>query len=156
MKLALRMYFLVLYSLSPMQKGIQAGHASVQYAYNYGRTKLFTEFATEHKTWIILNGGTSRDVTKALENGEEAGTLNLIAYELGKRNMQFSIFREPDLNYALTAICFIADERVWNKELVPDFDNEFDEGTYYKFVKRIGGEKNAFLREIIRDKQLAV
>ena len=35
-----------------------------------------------------------------------------------------SLFSEPDLNFALTAVCFIADERVFNYEDYPEDDPE--------------------------------
>ena len=114
--LELRMYFFVPYNLSSIQKGIQAGHAALEYALRYGRTELFKTFMRDYKTWIILNGGTTRDVGISMENGIEAGTLNQIRLGLESNNIFHSFFREPDLNYALTAVCFIADERVWNFE----------------------------------------
>lgn len=35
-----RMYFLVMYNLSPMQQGIQALHAAVEYGLTYGDNLL--------------------------------------------------------------------------------------------------------------------
>jgi hypothetical protein len=57
--LKLRMYFFVPNNISDIQKSIQAGHAALEYAYHYGDTKLFDDFITKHKTWVILNGGTT-------------------------------------------------------------------------------------------------
>ena len=149
--LELRMYFFVPYNLSSIQKGIQAGHAALEYALRYGRTELFKTFMRDYKTWIILNGGTTRDVGISMENGIEAGTLNQIRLGLESNNIFHSFFREPDLNYALTAVCFIADERVWNFEKYPD-DLEQDDNFWISYL---GGEKNAYLRNLIRGKHLA-
>ena len=61
-KLEYRMYGLVPYNISPIQQGIQFGHAVVEYMLNfpvdlrvYKDTKKWAE---EDKTFIILNGGT--------------------------------------------------------------------------------------------------
>jgi len=108
--------------------------------------------------------------------------LNQIGDSLLHNDIEFSYFKEPDLNNALTAVCFIGDERIWNYEHYPDFLNWvlknylYDEpahrvlelrmmGTleltwmfpayYEEWVGVIGGEKNVFLRELIKDKRLA-
>ena len=60
-KLEKRMYFLVLYNISPIQQAIQAGHAQNEYALKYWKDKEFQDWAKRCKTWIILNGGTSND-----------------------------------------------------------------------------------------------
>jgi len=165
-KLELRMYFFVLYSLSGIQKGIQAGHSALEYADKYKHTSTYKEFIKNHKTWILLNGGTSRDGCLAgdyASNAVEDGTLNDIDSALYNMAIPHVSFREPDLNFALTAVCFICDERVFNKKKYPDYDSELW-GTqdslvkprfYEAWVELIGGENNAFLRELLRNKTLA-
>jgi hypothetical protein len=82
------------------------------------------------------------------------------------------------LNHALTALCFIADERVFDRELYPDYVNyieinysippeeciklrmtpqeELEKSPYYKeWVRLLGGVKNVFLRDLIKNKKLA-
>ena len=117
-----RMYFFVPYNISPIQQGIQAGHAALKYAHEFGDTPMFEDFVVNWQTWMILNGGTtnSRLVEK---EGEPPffGSLNNIHAELSQNNIPYSTFREPDLQDALTAVCFIADERVFNYEDYPDF-----------------------------------
>ena len=103
--LSLRMYFFVLYSLSPIQKGIQAGHAALEYAKKYQSSNIYTEFINKHKTWVILDGGTTND------SYEYVGSLNKIQKLLTANMVDHAYFREPDLNNSLTAVCFIADER---------------------------------------------
>lgn len=185
--LELRMYFFVPYNLSPIQQAIQAGHAALEYAHRYGKRKIFIDFIDNWKTWIILNGGTT-NTTRDFE-GISQGSLNQIGDELLKNKIDFSYFEEPDLNDALTALCFIVDERVFNYEDYPDFINwlidikmyehakddaiknnpelwvklrlypdlqqEMFPDYYKEWIEFLGGEKNVFLREIIRNKKLA-
>lgn len=177
--LELRMYFFVPYNISPIQKAIQAGHASLEYARIYGDQEQFKEFVDNWKTWIILNGGTTNE--RRDFNGIAQGTLNQIGDELHENGITFSYFQEPDLNNALTALCFIADERVFNRKEYPNFvdfviekrfvvDIEAQErhkklsaselkGLYHEehkeWVRLLGGVKNEFLRELIDGKKLA-
>lgn len=170
-----RMYFFVPYNISEIQKGIQAGHAALEYASHHGYSFEYKEFIKNDKTWIILNGGTTRNGNWGTELG--LGTLNEFAKGLLENNIRYSVFSEPDLNFALTAVCFLADERVWDFETYPDFEKalweeslaislgynrsrEFLIQTYPEAYQTwvtdiIGGEKNAFLREMIRNKKLA-
>ena len=124
-----RMYFLVPYNISPIQQAIQAGHAALEYARKYSDDEDFIDFADNHKTWIILNGGTTND-TQIPETGYYKGSMDNYFGELcswmvehPKDIIKFSYFYEPDLNDALTAICLIVDERVFNREDYPDFDS---------------------------------
>ena len=117
-----RAYFFVPYNISEIQKTIQAGHAFGRYILKYGKDNpdhIIWDFLTSHETWIVLNGGTTNEDRDF--DGIVAGTLNQIADDLLKNNIEFSYFHEPDLNHALTAVCFITDERVFNRELYPDF-----------------------------------
>jgi len=170
-----RMYFFVPYNISEIQKGIQAGHAALEYSYKYGQTNEFKSFIEKDKTWIILNGGTTR-----YSMSGDTGTLNNIGTSLVLNGVPCSEFAEIDLNFALTAVCFLADERVWDKEVYPDFedfnpvknimnmykgtvtDSSFNVNLRGKLIKEyrewiniIGGEKNEFLRELLKGKHLA-
>lgn len=158
----LRMYFFVLYSLSGIQKGIQASHCALEYAHKYGHSSKYKEFFEKHKTMILLNGGTSRDAFLAKEYDspiEESGSLNVIKESLYQMAVPHAYFREPDLNYAVTAVCVICDERVYNKIEYPDFyfvgEDEARNEAYDEWVESIGGDRNAFLRELLRNKSLA-
>ena len=180
--LELRMYFMVPYNISPIQQAIQAGHAALEYAAKYGNTYLFKEFVKNHKTWIVLNGGTTN--SNRDETGEYLGSLDQISGSLITNNIKFSYFKEPDLNNALTAVCFIADERVFNYKDYPgimEFAKErmpkilwletFKNGPwtlesirtinteiydiYIDWQESLGGIKNVFLRELISNKKLA-
>jgi hypothetical protein len=157
--LELRMYFFTIYQLTGIQKGIQCGHVALEYAYVFGEEEQYIDFIENWKTWVILNGGTTSD---AIEVESYRGSLNQIAMELEDNGIDHATFREPDLNDSLTALCFIADERVFNRVKYPDFepsfddDPETDEIEYEHWVEEvIGGKKNLFLRNLISGKRLA-
>lgn len=194
-----RMYSLVIYNVSDIQKAIQFSHALQEYNnnlnkyYNYGDNvyyfinkpkdvdkldilkKEFIKWSTVDKTVILLNGGpTNWDI----ESKGMREHFNL----LKEKNIPFSYFEEPDLNNALTAICFLVDERVYDKKKYPDF-NDFDicdkiekelkwkhilkthkfvedyNELFHKYrnewIESVGGESNVFLREFLKDKRLA-
>ena len=103
-KEGLRLYFFVMYNLSGIQKGIQAGHAAVEYGLKYGKTKIYKEFAKHHKTFILLAGGGSEDML----NREK---------ELKDWGVDFASFNEPDLNNSISAIAFIVPEEIYGKDL---------------------------------------
>ena len=196
--LELRMYFFVPYNISPIQQAIQAGHAALEYAHLNGGTPLFKDFVKNWKTWIVLNGGTTNNKMSDVVENEFAGTLNQLKSDIIRFNFQYrndddfvpieyADFYEPDLNDALTAVCFICDERVFNYKDYPDFVDwilnvkmypeardatpaenivllkmQSDEALqeqfpeyYIEWVTFMGGEKNIFLRDLIRGKKLA-
>lgn len=118
----LRMYFLVMYNLSGIQQGIQAGHAAIEYQVKYmmpnDRGLIATAnrlWATDHKTFMVLNGGTSN------QSAEQPGTMEQHLKWLNERDVPCAAFNEPDLNGALSAIAFILDGRVFDRALYPDF-----------------------------------
>jgi hypothetical protein len=186
-KLEKRFYFFVPYNLSPIQQAIQAGHAALEYAHKYKDDEDYIDFIENWKTWIILNGGTTNDNRDFA--GVSQGSLNQIADQLSlgdgiSGGIKMAYFREPDLQNALTAVCFIADERVFNYEDYPNFPQwilqqeivDEDEkmnsfisvehtkkedllklfpGMYPQWVREMGGEENIFLRELLKDKKLA-
>lgn len=97
-----RMYCLVLKQLSSIDKGIQCAHACTEYTNLYQDTDEFQEFIKESKTLIMLNGGNYNDmmgIKKILEG----------------RNINYSIFYEEDLNNLITSICFLAEDKIWDK-----------------------------------------
>jgi|AntAceMinimDraft_10_1070366.scaffolds.fasta_scaffold08558_11 hypothetical protein len=191
-KLELRMYFFVPYQLTGIQQAIQSGHAALEYAHKYKNDKQFIDFIDNWKTWIILNGGTTNSklrpgiISPRKEEDPYQGTLDNLYAKLIDWNMNHkkdlishSVFSEPDLNDALTAICFICDERVFNYEDYPDIGNytypEFKNADlslkllmmskeeqkekflheYNKWEKFMGGKKNVFLRNLLKGKKLA-
>lgn len=122
-KLEKRMYFLVMYNLSPIQQGIQAGHASDEYKLKYGKDAEYLDFLKNWKTWIVLNGGTSNDGITGKYQNRYFGSMELHYKELMKNKIKCAKFHEPDLNNSLSAIAFLVDERVFNREDYPDLIN---------------------------------
>ena len=172
MYLEYRMYGIVPYNLSPIQQGIQFGHAVVEYGQNVRNLQpheaIYNKWAAKDKTFIILNGGTTNI------NPEKLGTLNQNLAALCFNGVLTSEFYEPDLGDQLTAVVFLVDERVFNRTLYPDFQEEKlpygvrkpskkaeteleerNEANYQKWVEKIGGVKNAFLREFLKPLRLA-
>ena len=149
----LRMYGMVPYNLSPIQQGIQFGHAVVEYGQLVSKNKingdLYNEWADKHKTFIILNGGTTNN------NVEKIGTLNQHFETLKKMGVTVVPFHEPDLGDQLTAIVFIVDERVFNKKLYPDLLSEENTKNEDEWFENIGGTKNAILRDFLSGFKLA-
>ena len=176
--LELRMYFLVPYNISPIQQAIQAGHAALKYALEYGKDNPnhpVWDFIENHETWIILNGGTTNN-TFEIGTGIPLGTLNKCVHDIAEYNASaspkleigYSVFQEPDLNDALTAICLIVDERVFNREDYPDFKDwlwdkglgkvEYDDPRYKTFANKYASEVGkdiAFLKNLLNTKKLA-
>lgn len=200
-KLELRMYGLVPYNISEIQKGIQFGHAVVEYGQKmkyYGvhqqlSGEQYDDWANNWKTFIILNGGTSNHSQNRYHQFEDefVGTMESNLLSLKDAGITTAEFYEPDLNDMLSAIVFVVDERVFNKKDYPEFEdwvienyggllkvdpenhntigktqkqlaqmikeseNPRDRKVYNKWVDLIGGEKNAFLRDFLKNFRLA-
>jgi hypothetical protein len=195
-KLELRMYGLVPYNISPIQIGIQFGHAVVEYGqkmkiigllnnehlggHNQSLNTQYNDWADNWKTFIILNGGTTNN--KISSNGIPFGSMNNHLQTLRDNDIFCGYFYEPDLGDQLTSIVFIVDERVFNKKDYPDFSdwlmdskyadlirselgsnvytiveyiknstNKQDQKAYREWVNLVGGEKNVFLRDFLKN-----
>ncbi len=107
-KLEKRMYGLCLYSISPIQAGIQFLHSTVEYANLYFNNSEYQDWAHNWKTVILLNGGTSITLEKYVEI-------------LKSEDIQYADFHEPDLNNSITAISFLLDSESFDKENEPLF-----------------------------------
>lgn len=171
--LELRMYGLVPYNLSPIQQGIQFNHANDEYRLNYRDDEEYLNFLLQWKTNILLNGGTSNEghlVKHGFKEEMYVGSMQQHLEDLLTNGVKVATFYEPDLNSMLTAICFLVDERVFNKKLYPDYkslpfegetDQELVEWSVVdakrraKWVESIGGPKNEFIREFLRGKKFA-
>ena len=152
-----RMYSIILYNLSPIQQGIQSAHALIEYAQTRFHSPEYQRWATTDKTLIILNGGSSVTLADHMMYLSQCG-------------IDFEVFREPDLYNGITAFCFLADERVWDREkypdrlpdigydlpgggrIVPAIHRVFD---VEAFKEQIGGEKNFLLKEFLSKFRLA-
>ena len=122
-KLELRMYGFVPYNISEIQKGIQFGHALVEYGLENFNTTEYLDWAKYWKTFIILNGGTSNHSTNRYHETEEeyVGSMETILETLKENDVKVGTFFEPDLNDMLSAVVFIIDERVFNRKVFLDF-----------------------------------
>jgi hypothetical protein len=155
------MYGFVPYNLSPIQQGIQFGHAVVEYGLEFFVTQAYQEWAGRDKTFIILNGGTTND------NNMRLGTLQKNYYELTDRGIQVAEFHEPDLGDQMTAVVFLVDDRVFDRETWPNYDGPYyadmktpEATSYYEWkMKFADTEKEAeqivFLREFLSKFKLA-
>jgi hypothetical protein len=144
----------------------------------------YNDWADNWKTFIILNGGTTNHKT-SLEDGLPFGSLNNHLLALMNNGIDFAQFNEPDLGDQLTAVVFIVDERVFNRKKYPDFEDwvienygelirsdhyttsymlaqriknsesKSDQKVYQSWIKFIGGEKNVFLRDFLKNFKLA-
>jgi hypothetical protein len=157
-RLELRMYGLVPYNISPIQQGIQFGHAVVEYGRNCDGVKnmeaLYKNWADNWKTFIILNGGTT-NTNMSTDDGLPFGSMNRHLMTLLDLGVPHATFYEPDLGDQLTAIVFIIDERIFNKTKYPEpqpfaTNNEID-----LFIQAIGGETNYKIRTFINQFRLA-
>lgn len=189
-KLELRMYGLVPYNISEIQKAIQFGHAVVEYGLEHFHEDRYLDWAKYWKTFIILNGGTSNHSMNRYHHSEEEfqGSMETSLATLMSEGIDIATFYEPDLNDMLSAIVFIVDERVFNKKLYPDFgdwimenhysylsdnminsnkiermrlEGHFERGTererklYCEWMDLVGGKKNVFLRDYLKNFRLA-
>ena len=139
------MYGLVPYNISPIQQGIQFGHAVVEYSIGrYGSHDDYEHWAKEDKTFIILDGGTTND------NEERLGSLNKSVRRLEDICIPYATFNEPDLGDQLTAVVFLVDDRVWDKDKYPEYDlnialEGIGEITHYK---NLFGEDATWVLEV--------
>jgi hypothetical protein len=141
MKRTYRMYGLVPYNISPIQQGIQYGHAVVEYANSYFHNTEYEIWANRDKTFIILNGGTTNN--KLDEAGIPAGTLNQHEKMLEYHGVRIASFSEPDLGDQLTAVVFIVDDRVFDKENWPDYRMPALEALAYEEMLTKGADSSA-------------
>jgi hypothetical protein len=122
-ELELRMYGFVPYNISEIQKGIQFGHAVVEYGIENFTSGQYLDWAKYWKTFIILNGGTSNHSMNRYHHDENEyqGSMEDILEVLMLNEVKLATFYEPDLNDMLSAIVFIIDERVFNRKVYLDF-----------------------------------
>ena len=101
-------YVFVMYNLSGIQKGIQATHAVAELSLT--GSKAYEDWAKNHKTLILLNGGTSTSPEQAEKFGWEQGSMENILDTLKAIRIEHAPFYEPDLNFALSAIAMVVED----------------------------------------------
>lgn len=110
----MRAYFFVNSYISDIQRGIQPLHCIVDLIYKYRldssiKPKVIDDWATNHKTVIVLNGGNS------------ASLQDLHFFFMSKENpFPFAKFHEDEqsLNGALTSVGIILPERIYDSSRV--------------------------------------
>lgn len=145
------MIIFVPYQLSGIQKGIQAGHTALEYSNTYNHSIRYKQFIEKNKTWIVLNGGTTNnsmdspgDMQNLLNNIKEWNDLNK---SCEKGLIDFEVFYEPDLNGALSGVCFLVPLWLWENR-GNDYIN-FSE----LYSESVG--KYNFIKDLIRDASFA-
>ena len=153
--------------------------------HNQSLNTQYNDWADNWKTFIILNGGNSNHSINRYHQTDEpfVGSMESNLVLLEQNNVEINTFYEPDLNDMLSAIVFIVDERVFNKKKYPDLEDwvienygdliigdgkeypitrrikesnsKEDQKVYQSWVKIIGGEKNVFLRDFLKNFRLA-
>lgn len=149
---------------------------------------IYNDWADNHKTVILLNGGTSNHSINRYHDGDFTGSMETHLAALEEIEIPTAAFYEPDLNDLLSAIVFIVDERVFNKKAYPDFgdwimenhysyladnlmtsgrierlrlEGHFDRASgkerqiFEEWSDLIGGRKNIFLRDYLKNFRLA-
>jgi hypothetical protein len=156
-----RMMGLVAYQLSEIQKGIQFGHAVVEYGLEFSETPEYQTWARRDKTFIILNGGTTNNTAFI------KGTLNNHYFTLTDRCICVGEFHEPDLGDQLTAVVFLVDDRVYDKVAWPDYNGPYYpnditplESAYYEWKMKfaeteVEADKIVFMRDFLKQFRLA-
>ena len=142
--------------VSGIHTGIQAGHAAEEMWVYYTDLVLMAdqrtpitvraqaalghlrEFGRNHKTWILLNGGGHPEL-------EDLASF----FAASDHNYPMSSFREPGLNYAITAVRIVVPERLCDdvsKAIGKDL--RFDSGVFYL-------SKDLFQKEFLERKYTA-
>ena len=111
----MRFYALVMYNLSPIQQGIQAAHAMAELSLT--DCPRYKEWAKNWKTMIILNGGTSTDAGFVDADCQPVpiGTMQNHEQALKDLGVHYASFKEPDLNFATSALAFVLKESEYRK-----------------------------------------
>lgn len=116
-----KFYFFVIYQLSGIQAGVQCIHSAVRYVLKNSLDLELIDFVHNHETVVVLNGGTTNSGRD--EEGFSVGTINQIYDQLLENGITVESFHEPDLNNAMTSVCFLADERAFDRVKYPNFPN---------------------------------
>jgi hypothetical protein len=109
----MRLYSFANMYLSPLQMGLQTGHCisrmSVAYNYDTEEYATYAEWANNHETIIICNGGNSASLAGLREQLAHYGTL----YKLPTISFNED---EQSLNGALTATAIVVPEHFYDVE----------------------------------------
>jgi hypothetical protein len=182
--LELRMYGLVPYNISPIQQAIQFGHAVVEYGQKF-KNDTYNNWADNWKTFIILNGGTTNHKTSLedglpfgslnnhlltlMDNDVEFAQFNepdlgdqLTAVVFIVDEQVFNRKKYPDFSDWLMSskyadlIITELDGNVYSiANNIKNSTSKQDQRVYQEWVSFVGGEKNVFLRDFLKNFRLA-
>ena len=149
------MYCLAERHLSSIQKAIQSAHAIVTFGLNYHEMEEYRQWAEKDQTIVILDGGNVPDLHQTM-------------YKLCTLGWPMAVFAEPDLGDVITAICFLADERIFDyatwgksyedyKKLPLTEENAATHNLdYSEWLAAIGGNKAEDVKELISNLHIAL
>ena len=109
-----RMICIVPRHLSGIASGIQALHAVVEYSIKFNETLEWKKWSKRSKTLVLLESHTTQQLDEVFEELK------------GKLKYPVAKFIEPDLGDAVTAICFLIGQSVWDTKSFPDGDSMED------------------------------
>ena len=139
-----RMYSLVLRQLNPIQKGVQSAHSIVEYVNKFYKSSEYIQWANVDKTIIILDGGTYPELKECRDR-----LINL--------GVNVASFYEEDLGNILTSISFLVEDKVWDHNNYPSFEEELnDESKNPLWLITMGGKRNLELRKFLSSKRLSM
>lgn len=142
-----RMYSLVLRQLSPIQKGVQSSHSIVEYIKKFYKSSEYIQWVNVDKTIIMLDGGTYPELKECRDTLAELG-------------VPYAAFYEEDLGNITTSISFLVEDKVWDSENYPAYEEDLDdvssESETPVWLIMMGGRRNLAFRNFLKSKKLAV
>ena len=107
--------------LSSIQQGIQAGHVigdmAVKYDEPTDHKSMFLEWAEDHKTMILLNGGFSQDLIEFesfLEGDLDSDSVRLNDHYDGYSPYPFALFREEGIDDAASSFGMVLPPKIYD------------------------------------------
>jgi hypothetical protein len=125
----MRLYTFVNHYLSPIQHGIQTAHVVAEMFIKYGRYtnsnqyQLYRDWADNHKTIIVCNGGFASNIQTIVETFETQDIYPFAHFHEGVN----------ELNGALTAVGIVVPEFIYS--VAKDIDHNLPYECYSKLKK---------------------
>ena len=141
------MYSLVLRQLNPIQKGVQQSHSIVEYINRFYKSSEYIQWVNVDKTIIMLDGGTYPELKECRDTLAELG-------------VPYAAFYEEDLGNILTSISFLVEDKVWDSENYPAYEEDLDDSSDSSeqpiWLIMMGGKRNLAFRNFLKSKKLAI
>jgi len=118
----MRLYSLINFYISDLQRGLQTAHCVSEISTRYVKTSpehdVFEDWAINHKTIIILNGGNSAMLRSACE---------ILGDSAVKLNLPWSAFHEDEnsLDGALTSVAIIVGPEIYAARIYPEMPESY-------------------------------